>query len=94
MPLQTSSVFPPWLKMLIADIVFLSEFSDVNESTITNYEALGKAGNEKMTQLIDWLVAINATGAAKSTASTFSAGYNAMLITSLVVFVSAIVFFM
>jgi chitosanase len=77
-----------------ADIVFLSEFFDVNETTITNYTALSEQGNQKMTQLINWLISTNAAGSAKSAATALTGKHNTPLITSLLLFVSAVIFLM
>jgi hypothetical protein len=82
---------------MVVDIVFLSEFFDVNETTITNYTALGQEGDDKMTSLIEWLNGTSPTGGsstAKSSGSTLSTTHNTTVFTGLLLFVSAIMFFM
>lgn len=75
------------------DIVFLSGFFDVNETTITNYTALSQQGDQKMTQLIDWLISTNATStSAKSGANSFTGKHNTTLVVNLLFVVSAVIF--
>jgi chitosanase len=77
------------------DIVFLSQFFDVNETTITNYTALSQQGDQKMTQLIDWLISTNATGTtAKSAANSLTGKHNTTLVATLLLFASAVIFLM
>lgn len=60
-PIQMYYVLPHKVQGLMIDIVFMTEFTGVNDTVITDYDGLRKLGDEKMGDLI---LAVNATTSA------------------------------
>jgi len=74
---------------LTTDIVFMTPFTDLNETEITDYPALRALGDDKMANLIGYLNGTtgggsHSSGASQPTVSTLGVLFSALSIVALI----------